>query len=255
MSFILDALQKSERERHAGQAPAIDEALSRPPPGPGRAQRQNETALMIHTALTVAAVFLVAGLTWWLLSRGQTPPAQPPAVPEVASTTPPSPNLAAPAEPPVEPAPALRVDPERLAEPLVSGLGADAATLDEVLDDAPESSGPAPQPGTEPEPAPPGGETPEVAAEPPPAPPVPAARSPEPLPLKDMPPSFRGEFPALSVQVHVYDSNPLRRFVLINGKKYRETDTLVEGPRVVEIVPEGVVLEHRGTKVLQEMPR
>ncbi|TAJ51210.1 MAG: hypothetical protein EPN60_18170 [Nevskiaceae bacterium] len=251
MSFILDALQKSERERHAGQAPAIDEALNRPPPGPGRAQRQNETALMIRTALTVAAVFLVAGLTWWLLSRGQTPPAQPPAAPEVASTTPPSPTFVAPTEPTLEPAPALRVDPERLAEPLVSDLGADAATLDEVLDDAPESSGPAPQPETEPQPVPPGGETPEIAAEPAPAP---AARSPEPLPLKDMPPSFRSEFPALSVQVHVYDPNPLRRFVLINGKKYRETDTLVEGPRVVEIVPEGVVLEHRGTKVLQEMP-
>jgi general secretion pathway protein B len=255
MSFILDALQKSERERHAGQAPAIDEALSRPPSDPARTRRRGEAALMIRTALAVAAVFLIAGLTWWLLSRGQ-------AAPEQIATPPPAPAplASAPSEPEpasatseIEAAPALRVDPERLAAPLATDLGPDAATLDELLDETPEQT-----PAVAAEPAPvvvdAAPQAVAVVEPPPPAPPAPVARSPEPMPLKDMPPSFRSEFPALSVQVHVYDPNPLRRFVLINGKKYRETDTLVEGPKVIEIVPEGVVLEHRGTRVLQEMP-
>jgi general secretion pathway protein B len=70
-----------------------------------------------------------------------------------------------------------------------------------------------------------------------------------------MPPAFRSEFPRLTVDVHVFDSNPLRRFVMLNGKKYRETDTTLDGPRIIEITPEGVVLEHRGSQVLVELPR
>ncbi len=70
-----------------------------------------------------------------------------------------------------------------------------------------------------------------------------------------MPASFRSEFPKLVVDVHVYDDNPLRRFVLVNGKKYRETDTLLDGPRIVEITPNGLIVEQRGSQVLLELPR
>ena len=137
MSFILDALQKSERERHAGQAPAIDEALHRPPPAPRRARVRDETLLMIRTALAVAAVFLIAGLTWWLLARG--PSALPPPAAEAvsATTSPAEPVTSLPSNP--EPAPALRIDPERLSVPVDAEVGPDAATLDEVLDDSPEA--------------------------------------------------------------------------------------------------------------------
>jgi general secretion pathway protein B len=211
---------------------------------------------MIRTALAVAAVFLIAGLTWWLLARG--PSALPPPAAEAvsATTSPAEPVTSLPSNP--EPAPALRIDPERLSVPVDAEVGPDAATLDEVLDDSPEAAAPDRPAAASAETMPPSQAAPAPAPAPTPVPPppsAPVARSAEPLPLKDMPPSFRSEFPALSVQVHVYDANPLRRFVLINGKKYRETDTLVEGPKVVEIVPGGVVLEHRGTRVLQEMPR
>lgn len=236
MSFILDALQKSERERQAGQAPALDEALHRPPPAPRSRHRHSEAALMLRTGLAVSAVFLIAGLLWWLLSRsGAEDGAVPP--PPVLAAEPPS----APAP---EPSPALRVDPERLASPALAARPEPEApaadSLDELLDDVP----PEPEPAEAPAPAPP------------PAPVVAAPVAPPALmPLKDMPPSFRAEFPALSVQVHFHDANPLRRFVLVNGRKYRETDNLVEGPRVVEIVPEGIILDLRGTRVLLEIAR
>lgn len=68
--------------------------------------------------------------------------------------------------------------------------------------------------------------------------------------LKDMPAGFRSEFPPLSVDVHVYNDNPQRRFVLITGKRYRETDVIAEGPRIARIVPEGIVFDWRNEQVL-----
>lgn len=248
MSFILDALQKSERERHAGQAPALDEALNRPLPAAARRSRRDaETLLMVKTGLGVTAAFLLAGIAWWALSR--------PDGPESVETAVTDPVAAAPMDEPAPeqpldvppPATALRVDPERLQAPVAGpDLGPEAANLDELLDETPEAS-PPPE-----ELPPPPLDAPVTPA--PAGPPPPAARAAV-QPLKDMPPSFRSEFPALAIQVHVYDANPLRRFVLVNGRKYRETDTLVEGPRVIEIVPEGVVVEQRGSRVLIENPR
>lgn len=57
--------------------------------------------------------------------------------------------------------------------------------------------------------------------------------------------------PELRIDIHVYDAEAVqRRFVSINARKYREGDRLNEGPVVREIVPEGVVLEDAGTAFL-----
>ncbi|MDP3295083.1 MAG: general secretion pathway protein GspB [Nevskia sp.] len=68
--------------------------------------------------------------------------------------------------------------------------------------------------------------------------------------LKDMPPAFRAEFPAITIDVHVYNDSPQRRFVLINGRRYREGEALSEGPRIAQIVPEGIVFDWRNEQVL-----
>jgi general secretion pathway protein B len=52
--------------------------------------------------------------------------------------------------------------------------------------------------------------------------------------------------PALHIDLHVYNESPSRRFVSINMNKYRENERLAEGPVLREITPEGVVLEHEG---------
>lgn len=59
--------------------------------------------------------------------------------------------------------------------------------------------------------------------------------------------------PDLHLDIHVYSEQSAERFVFINMKKYRENETLTEGPAVRHIAPEGVVLEHRGTAFL--LPR
>lgn len=272
MSLILDALKKAEQDRHAGQAPVIDEMLVRNRPVVVRRHQRQQDAL-VAAAVAVSLLFAVAGLVYWFWPAGEAPaPVAAAAAPAAESQAP-----AAASEPSAAP---LRIDPERLELPLpdapeegvaLGDTGAtQAMTMDELDGDTPQPSPTKPpaSAGTSsalvaeaPPQAAPAAEAPKpvTATTPPPAPVfTPAAPSAEPpavRALKDMPPAFRSEFPKLTVDVHVYNDNPLRRFVLVNGKKYRETDTLVEGPKVLEIRPDGVVVEQRGSKVLLELPR
>ncbi|MDO9453786.1 MAG: general secretion pathway protein GspB [Stagnimonas sp.] len=260
MSLILDALKKAEQDRHAGQAPVLDEMLVRRAP-PAARRRDPQQDVLLVAAILFAVLFALAGLTYWFW-----PSAAPTPATVAASTA--APATDQPAAQDNTPAPALRIDPERLEAPVAdvpeepvgsTDTGAaQAMTMDELDGDAPEPSS---SKSSQYEPP-----TPPVVAEAAPAPttptPAPAIVASTPpqdnsavRPLKEMPPAFRSEFPKLVVDVHVYDENPLRRFVLVNGKKYRETDTLMEGPRVLEITPVGVVVEQRGSKVLVELPR
>ncbi len=52
------------------------------------------------------------------------------------------------------------------------------------------------------------------------------------------------EIPDLHLDIHVYNAAPEDRFVFINMAKLREGSQLAEGPVVAEIAPEGVVLRH-----------
>ncbi|MEW8283151.1 MAG: general secretion pathway protein GspB [Candidatus Thiodiazotropha taylori] len=38
--------------------------------------------------------------------------------------------------------------------------------------------------------------------------------------------------------------------MLVNMEKYREGDYLAEGPLLIEILPEGVVMEHMGERFI-----
>jgi general secretion pathway protein B len=59
--------------------------------------------------------------------------------------------------------------------------------------------------------------------------------------------------PDLRIDIHVYSETPADRFVFVNMTKYKEKATLSEGPQVAEIVPDGVILEYQGTRFL--LPR
>ena len=61
------------------------------------------------------------------------------------------------------------------------------------------------------------------------------------------------ELTDLHLDIHVYSDDPAERFVFINMAKHRERSTLEEGPQVVEIRPDGVILEYQGTTFL--LPR
>jgi general secretion pathway protein B len=76
-------------------------------------------------------------------------------------------------------------------------------------------------------------------------PPPPRAR-----PLHEMPSGFVSNLPAMNIDIHSFDSRSEKRYVLINMEKYREGDYLAEGPFLVEILPDGVIMEHMGERFI-----
>jgi general secretion pathway protein B len=59
--------------------------------------------------------------------------------------------------------------------------------------------------------------------------------------------------PELHLDVHVYATNPAERFVYVNMRKYHQGSTLQEGPTVERIRRDGVVLNYQGLRFI--LPR
>jgi general secretion pathway protein B len=59
--------------------------------------------------------------------------------------------------------------------------------------------------------------------------------------------------PELHLDVHVYATKPSERFVYVNMRKFHEGSTLPEGPVIERIRRDGVVLSYRGLRFL--LPR
>jgi len=71
----------------------------------------------------------------------------------------------------------------------------------------------------------------------------------EQIPLwQELPSSVRKNLPLVNMDIHVYSELPGDRFVLINLIKYREGDILEEGPLLEQITLEGMVLSHQGER-------
>ncbi len=109
-------------------------------------------------------------------------------------------------------------------------------------------------PGSVPGTAVPGSTVPE------PVKPVLISQNPATIPAQDLYPSIHevranglAGVPELHLDIHVYNTDPDNRFVFINMSKLREGSQLSEGPVVVEITPAGVVLRHQGQSFL--LPR
>lgn len=87
--------------------------------------------------------------------------------------------------------------------------------------------------------------------------PVLISQNPAAIPAADLYPSIQevrasgmSDLPELHLDIHVYSSAPKDRFVFINMVKLREGSRLSEGPKIFEITPDGVVLEHQGQSFL-----
>ncbi len=69
----------------------------------------------------------------------------------------------------------------------------------------------------------------------------------------ELPLSTRTALPKLSLIMHVYSADPTQRFVVINGDRHVEGDALADDLSIVEIRPDGVVLDYKGKRFL--LPR
>ena len=59
--------------------------------------------------------------------------------------------------------------------------------------------------------------------------------------------------PELTVDLHIYATDPAKRAVFINGHRYARGARLAEGPLVEDITPDGALLSYRGRRFL--LPR
>ena len=66
------------------------------------------------------------------------------------------------------------------------------------------------------------------------------------IPIAEIPDSVRQQIPKIAFEGHVYSSTPTRRSVMINGHKMREGDAIGEDLMLKEITPEGAEFEYRG---------
>ena len=85
---------------------------------------------------------------------------------------------------------------------------------------------------------------------PPPAP-RPASASavtPKPPLLETLPAGVRRGMPALHLDIHVYSPDVGRRFVVINGRRFREGDPLEEGPVLEAVIADGAILRQGGQR-------
>ncbi len=229
MSFILEALRKSEHERQRQAGPAVAEMpVVRPP------SRMPVALIAIGLLLAINLAVLL-----YFLLRDDAPAV----VREEPVTAMPAPQAAGRPAPVVRsmqppPAPVLDASPSREVRPLADVAAPEPESV--PMRDAPEAPDPMLLP-----PAP----APQVAyAEPPPA-----AGSNAPPRLDTLPDQATAGLPALNLDLHIYASDPAQRAAFINGRRYREGDTLPEGVEVRAITPEGAVLQYRGQRFL--LPR
>jgi general secretion pathway protein B len=262
MSFILDALKKSESDRQRQSGPSLFEVKVAPP---------RRTLPIWAVAIAVLLGINVIVVSWMLLRR--------PAAPQPAA----APTAAAPGGSPPAAIPAATGPMARTAQ---------RAPASAALPQAPPAAGTAPSTPAAPPPSaasassssgPPG-----AAASPPPH----SAGAPAANDQNSGPPAAGGDpsdyapavepaeaggagtgggsaddgalplyqqivdsagLPALHLDLHVFADRPRDRFVMINMHRLGEGDSLPEGVHVDSIRPDGVVLTFHGKRFL--LPR
>ena len=247
MSYILEALRKSDQQRNRGATPTLfgeqEPAVVRRRP-----------AFILYGVLAVALIG--AGVAIGVLRPWQTPQTEmaerspivvraPVAAPSPAtaqpSVAPPSPSkpLDTIAPVPAMPAPDVATAPKAEPKPIARPKRrvdrpirkAETAVADKSKTDAvPQSRS-------------------EVPAEEPAnaEPPATAAANAEPVStMAELPASIRDELPKIKITVHAYSGRPASRIVGYENRILREGDYLVPGLRLEEITRDGMILSYKG---------
>lgn len=236
MSFILDALRKSETARRRSEAPDLFATM---PSAPEHTPKQTQWPLW--TLGIVGVLSMIAAL--WLLAQSAPLPSPAPrtATDDLAAHT----SAATPAaaqsivvQPPatvaVTPASAANAAPESPITPRASPSA--PALLPDTPDITPKLDLPSP---------------PEPLAVPPSATPITPAAPPagdQIVSLADLDPGSRKQLPPLKLSMHLWNETASQRFVILDGQRLKEGDVL--GEIVIErITRDGAVLMWRGSRL------
>lgn len=245
MSLILEALRRSEAQRRLGAPPDLHGTLAASTAA--RPELGRWIAPMLIAGLVLAMLVL-------MLFYGQRPlppaPAPPPAAAPLAPSAAGSPDHAA------LPAASAGALARELDAPLSPPSPPAAAASSARPEATPVMTAPVPLPPlAAPQPVP------QVELAPQPADPAVTAALPldrldavtAALPLDRLDAGSRAQLPPLRVSMHVYDPDPARRFVLIDGRRLREGDLLAADLRLVAIEREGLLFDWRGRSL--HLPR
>lgn len=238
MSYILEALKKLEQKRRQEGIPD----LLTPPALQGKERRRRSVWPYVILAALVVNAGIIA-LVWRAPWRHAQPPAAavPPVAAQIASSARETPvagqaltkDVSGP-EKEVPPVKIAALSPPVIQQPSVSAPP--ATPRQEVA--APAKAVPA-----------------KPAVAPPPTRPAPPADIPAPpgkkvVPLKELPPTIRSSLPELKMTVHLYNTDPSSRMVVINSKTFREGQSPSPGLKVEQITPAGVVFSSQGYRFL-----
>jgi general secretion pathway protein B len=214
MSYILDALKKSEQERGRGTAPSV--------------QTMHSSSLNYHSSKTqlwpyilLAAVLVnLAALLYFIMAK----PEAGTSVDNQQRIMEPEPVAMHAAEPdirqPVTAAARNRLDSETIIYKPVSMPGAMQDTV---------------------------AETPIVSAG------MTRYQQPQGLVLEreELPPDVQQHIPLMEFSAHVYSTNPMQRSIVINGRFMEEGDRLTSGLQLDEITADGAIFNFQGQRFRQ----
>lgn len=277
MSFILDALKKSDAKRRAQLGPD----LATPPPPTAASSNKHPKPMMVWGSVGLIGVLLIAGATFWFFSEqsalpddvaGQNSPVTARTDAPEESMIEVEADLSAKAAEPINAMASLPVS-EAPAAPAETGseIVATVAIDDATSGNETEPVLPTPDPTTvevlearlaavsEVQVPDETLDVSEQSAETTEAELVGYADEPaeawkpqaaDYLYEWELPLAVRQSLPTLNMLVHVYSEAPADRFVLINGTRYREGDELSSGVRLAEIRPEGALVDFRDYRFL-----
>ena len=228
MSYILEALKKSDQQRQRGATPTLPTAqVSVAAP---------KQPMLVYYGL-LAAVLLGTGITIGWLRPWQAEQPAPATEPLAAKSPISASHQTAPAplhEPPELarktaqelPAPnsAPAVQPAPMVATMKPAIPAPART--ETHSASPRAVAYAPAP------------MPEKPASP--------AQEQRAMPMAKLPLLIQQEIPAMTIPLHAYSSKPRDRLVSINDRMLREGESLTPGLRLEQITPDGLIFSYKG---------
>jgi general secretion pathway protein B len=219
MSYILDAIRKSDLQRQRGAAPTLLTSHAA-----AVAPRRPATTFYLALALALLAAGIAIGwLRPWQANPGaRSQNASPAGAPGAA--VPIAPFASAPE--PVKKFEHETVAAKAAPAPLPSPPSAPAASATA----APAPGMPAPQAAAT------GSATEKDNA-------VGEAKA---LNFADLPQAIQQEIPRLSISVHAYSSQPKNRLVTIDDRLLREGDSAGPGLKIEQITPDGLIFSYKG---------
>lgn len=222
MSYILEALKKSQAERQLGELPSIHAPQVQLHDGAASASARRTPVWLALGGVTVAVA--AALLLWQPWQADAAAPAAAAVVPAVLAQAVPAPLPVAAPPAAVTPAPvAAFVPPAATAAPVHHA-----------------------RPVAEPKQETPGqAVSPPVAAPAPAVPPTPAAEESVPG-MRDLPEPIQRQIPAIAIGGYIYSKNPADRLLLIDKVLRHEGEELAPGLVLEKLQPKAAIFSFKG---------